>query len=198
MPYLKRVRFTSPNQRERSLPVEEGPGHAATRKRPYRAVLATALLAAACSSAAEPEEAAGPATADRLTIAVPEDVGPLNILNQSDDPLTFLVYDHLVAPSPYAEDPQPWLATEVRNVDPRTWLISLRDDVTWHDGEPFTADDVAFTIDWFKRVPSGTYSHHITTVPHIETVEVLGPHEVKLTCGFNCPFLGSVTLATCR
>ena len=122
MPYLERVRFTSPNQRERSLPVEEGPGHAATRKRPYRAVLATALLAAACSSAAEPEEAAGPATADRLTIAVPEDVGPLNILNQSDDPLT----------------------------------------------------------------------------PHIETVEVLGPHEVKLTCGFNCPFLGSVTLATCR
>lgn len=159
------------------------------------AVLAAALLAAACSSAAEPAETAGPATASQLTIAVPEDVGPLNILNQSDDPLTFLVYDRLVAPSPYAEDPQPWLATEVRNVDPRTWLISLRDDVTWHDGEPFTADDVAFTIDWFKRVPSGTYSHHITTVPNIQTVEVLGSHQVKLTCGFNCPFLGSVTLA---
>ena len=97
---------------------------------------------------------AGPGTASRLTIAVPEDVGPLNILNQSDDPLTFLVYDRLVAPSPYAEDPQPWLATEVRNVDPRTWLISLRDDVTWHDGEPFTADDVAFTIDWSSGCPA--------------------------------------------
>lgn len=160
----------------------------------HRAVLAlfaAALLTAGCSVAAE--NTAGPP--DRLRIAVEEDYGPLNILAQSNDPLTFLVYDRLVAPSPYAEDPQPWLATEVRNVDPRTWLISLREDVRWHDGEPFTAEDVAFTIDWLKRVPSGTYSHHITTVPNIETVEVLGPHEVRLTCSFNCPFLGSVTLA---
>lgn len=155
------------------------------------ALLAAALVASGCS--AGNENRAGPP--DQLRIAVAEDFGPLNILTQSEDPLTFLVYDRLVAPSPYAKNPQPWLATEVRNVDPRTWLISLRDDVTWHDGEPLTADDVAFTIDWFKRVPSGTYSHHITTVPNIETVEVLGTHELKLTCGFNCPFLGSVTLA---
>ncbi len=155
------------------------------------ALFAAALLTTSCT--AEAENNAGPP--ERLRIAVAEDFGPLNILTQSEDPLTFLVYDRLVSPSPYAEDPQPWLATEVRNVDPRTWRISLREDVTWHDGEPFTADDVAFSINWFKEVPSGTYSHHITTVPNIETVEVLGPHEVKLTCGFNCPFLGSVTLA---
>ncbi|MPZ66089.1 MAG: peptide ABC transporter substrate-binding protein [Pseudonocardiaceae bacterium] len=140
-------------------------------------------------------DAAAPGPPDQLRIAVEEDFGPLNILNQSNDPLTFLVYDRLVAPSPYAEEPQPWLATEVRDVDPRTWRISLREDVTWHDGEPFTADDVAFTIEWFKEVPSGTYSHHITTVPHIEQLKVLGTHELELTCGFNCPFLGSVTLA---
>ncbi|MGH4018545.1 MAG: ABC transporter substrate-binding protein [Pseudonocardiaceae bacterium] len=155
------------------------------------ALLTIVLVVSGCS--AQPGNRPGPP--ERLRIAVEEDYGPLNILTQSNDPLTFLVYDRLVAPSPYAEDPQPWLATEVRNVDPRTWRISLRQDVSWHDGEPFTAADVAFTINWFKQVPSGTYSHHITTVPNIETVEVLGPHEVRLTCGFNCPFLGSVTLA---
>ncbi len=163
----------------------------ARRARRLLAALAAALVASACS--AEAGDRAGPP--DQLRIAVAEDFGPLNILNQSEDPLTFLVYDRLMAPSPYAEDPQPWLATEVRNVDPRTWRISLREDVRWHDGEPFTARDVAFTIEWFTEVPSGTYTHHITTVPHIEQVEVLGTHELKLTCGFNCPFLGSVTLA---
>lgn len=160
-------------------------------RRAVLAALVTALVASGCS--AEADNGAGPP--DQLRIAVEEDFGPLNILNQSNDPLTFLVYDRLVAPSPYAENPQPWLATEVRNVDPRTWRISLREGVTWHDGEPFTADDVAFTIEWFKEVPSGTYSHHITTVPQIDQVEVLGSHELELTCGFNCPFLGSVTLA---
>ncbi|MBW3658502.1 MAG: ABC transporter substrate-binding protein [Actinobacteria bacterium] len=31
--------------------------------------------------------------------------------------------------------------------DGRTYTFTLRDDVTWHDGEPFTADDVVFTFE---------------------------------------------------
>lgn len=40
-----------------------------------------------------------------------------------------------------------YLATgyELSN-DDRTYTFTLRDDVTWSDGEPFTADDVIFTI----------------------------------------------------
>lgn len=30
--------------------------------------------------------------------------------------------------------------------DQKTYTVKLRSDVTWHDGEPFTADDVVFTI----------------------------------------------------
>ncbi len=154
---------------------------------------AVLLAASACTSS--PAARNGGDAPDRLTVAVAQDYGPLNILNQSEDELTFLVYDRLVAPSPYVAAPQPWLAKEVRKVDPSTWVVPLRDDVSWHDGEPFTAADVAFTIRWFKRVPSGTYTHHVTTVPEIARVEVLGRHKVRLTCGYPCPFLGSVTLA---
>ena len=46
----------------------------------------------------------------------------------------------------------PVLATEVPTVenggvseDGLVWTFRLRDDVTWHDGEPFTAEDVKFT-----------------------------------------------------
>ena len=36
-----------------------------------------------------------------------------------------------------------------RSDDGLTWTFSLREDVTWHDGEPFTAHDVDFT---FNRI----------------------------------------------
>ena len=32
----------------------------------------------------------------------------------------------------------------------RTVSIELRDGIKWHDGEDFTAEDVAFTIDVIK------------------------------------------------
>ena len=32
-------------------------------------------------------------------------------------------------------------------------VFNLRDDVTWHDGEPFTADDVTFTIEFYLKSP---------------------------------------------
>ena len=41
----------------------------------------------------------------------------------------------------------PWLATEMTANDTSdVWTLKLRDGVTWQDGEPFTADDVVFTI----------------------------------------------------
>ena len=42
---------------------------------------------------------------------------------------------------------QPALAEDWEAVDPTTYVFSLRDGVTFHDGSPLTADDVAFTIE---------------------------------------------------
>lgn len=43
-------------------------------------------------------------------------------------------------------EPQPDLAEDwEQSEDGLTWTFNLRDDVEWHDGEPFTADDVVFT-----------------------------------------------------
>lgn len=45
--------------------------------------------------------------------------------------------------------------------DNKTYTFSLRDDVKWSDGEPFTADDVVFTYEamekkkiWVGHIPS--------------------------------------------
>jgi peptide/nickel transport system substrate-binding protein len=41
----------------------------------------------------------------------------------------------------------PWLATSWSQPDPLTWRFKLRPGVTFHDGTPFTADDVVFSVD---------------------------------------------------
>lgn len=49
-------------------------------------------------------------------------------------------------------DPAPALAKRwERSDDYRRWTVHLRDDVRWHDGVPFTAHDVAFTIDLWRH-----------------------------------------------
>jgi peptide/nickel transport system substrate-binding protein len=40
----------------------------------------------------------------------------------------------------------PWLATDYSE-DGKEWTITLRDGVTWSDGEAFNADDVVFTVE---------------------------------------------------
>ncbi|MFC1902245.1 ABC transporter substrate-binding protein [Chloroflexota bacterium] len=42
-----------------------------------------------------------------------------------------------------------WEYNEAENA----YLFKLRDDVTWHDGEKFTAGDVVFTVEYIKKHP---------------------------------------------
>jgi peptide/nickel transport system substrate-binding protein len=71
-------------------------------------------------------------------------VGPNNAL-------THHVFDRLVERDERAR-PQPSLAESWRVVSETVWEFKLRRGVTWHDGKPFTADDVVFT---FARVQAG-------------------------------------------
>lgn len=43
---------------------------------------------------------------------------------------------------------EPSLALSVKRLNPTTWQYKLRQDVKWHDGQQFTAEDVAYSINW--------------------------------------------------
>ena len=95
---------------------------------------------------------------------------------------TMLVYDTLFW-SQSRLDPERWLATGAEpSEDYRTWTVTLRDDVQWHDGTPFTADDVAFTFRYFSDDGGpGRYGHHVYDHPVFESAVVVDDATVRLT-----------------
>ena len=55
----------------------------------------------------------------------------------------------------------PWLAVSWRNVEPTKWIVKLRPGVKFHDGSPFTADDVVFSYDR-ARIANSTFKLYST------------------------------------
>lgn len=160
------------------------------------ALLVLGLAACGSSSTDSSSKVSGPATADQLTIAIPTDVGPIDLFaGRASDQLVELVYDKLFAPSPYVDEVQPWLATAAREIDPSTWEVDLRTDVKWQDGEPFTPEDVIFSVDYMHKVPTGRYTHHTNDTPNIKDVVKVDSDTVRFDCNGYCPSLAEVTLA---
>ncbi|TPW76851.1 ABC transporter substrate-binding protein [Schumannella sp. 10F1B-5-1] len=63
------------------------------------------------------------------------------------------MYEPLILTNPLDGEQTPWLASAVDQPDPKTTDFTIRQDVTWSDGEPFTVDDVKFTFDLAKKFP---------------------------------------------
>lgn len=61
------------------------------------------------------------------------------------------------------------------SADYRTWTVHLRPGVRWHDGQPVTADDVAFTLDLMRH--PAILEH----APDAYTVRVIDDATVEIT-----------------
>ena len=142
----------------------------------------------------------GPTRADRLTLGMWVSAGNVTtytIGNSWNDWVLWLVYDKLREPSPYVGNAQDWLATNIEQVsdDARVWDITLRQGVTWHDGTPFTADDVAFTFRYYRDGPANRWTHHASSVPRMVGIEVLDEYTVRLTSENPMPNFDRITAA---
>ena len=90
-----------------------------------------------------------------------------------------LVFDQLVRYSKKDLSPSPGLATSWEAApDGLSWTFKLRDDVTWQDGEPFTADDVAFTFNDVVLVDD-LAANNASSFSAVERVEVVDPTTVR-------------------
>lgn len=84
----------------------------------------------------------------------------------------------------------PALATAWRNVDPLTWEFDLRQNVKFHDGSAFTADDVIATLERVPKVPNSPNPFTQFT-RSISATEKLGDHKIRFKTATSTPTLPS-------
>ena len=131
-------------------------------------------LGATASPAEEsPSPPAGPLT---LRIGWTNDLTSLNLflggLSPSDFEAYQLNYDFLVGFDAATLDPKPALATSWSvSDDGLVWTFELRRDVTWSDGEAFTAEDVAFTINFIVEQGANFYSSNVMFIDEAVAID---------------------------
>ena len=76
------------------------------------------------------------------------------------------------------------LAKEWAKQNATTYIIKLKENVRWSDGEKFTADDVKFTIDKIKN----SSSIYVTQVQNIANVEITDDYTLKIILNKEIPF----------
>ena len=129
---------------------------------------------------------------------------PLMAKIETDDGVHFSMFDALVRIDPQGII-QPNLALETPSLenggiseDGLNWRVKLRDDVQWHDGTPFTAEDVKFTLELITnpnfrawRTTGHSLVRDITVVSPTEITwrmeEAFAPYLMFLTETFIVP-----------
>ena len=140
------------------------------------------LVLAACQPSAAPPAAqggqapasgsagaapGGPSGATRVTIGQTNPLESQDPYNHSD---TFLypfwceAAGCLVGWDPKTGEPVPQLAESWKVDGPTTWVFTLRQNVKWSDGSPFTAADVVHSLDVVREHPAAKQKYRLSTV----------------------------------
>ena len=138
--------------------------------RPMRLLASAAVLALA----------AGAASAETIRWARVADALTLDPHSQNEGPTSTVlhhIYETLVGRA-VDGSLQPRLATEwrIHEDDPTVWVMHLREGVTFHDGTPFTADDVVFSLERVRHESSGFRALH----SGVEGAEAVDDHTVHI------------------
>ncbi|MEB8341972.1 ABC transporter substrate-binding protein [Streptomyces endophyticus] len=159
-----------------------------SRRTALRAAGAGALLLGAggglagCRSAVSAQEgaaAAGPKRGGKLTIGINQDFTPALLYTQSGESFqNRLIYNTLIRYDDQLK-PHPELATSWEYAaDGKSITLTLRDDVTYHDGRKFTADDVVFAVENLKKPERS--AQLAATARTVTGFEKRGEHELVL------------------
>jgi peptide/nickel transport system substrate-binding protein len=146
------------------------------------AVLMVVILALGGASGAGAQEergSSGKGEKQVLRIGSTNDIdgfNPFKIVEIPSFEVMDLTYDLLVDFSSKDSSPVPGLADSWETSDDGlTWTFHLNEDAQWHDGEPVTSEDVAYT---FRRILKEEQGLFIDYVRHIETIKTPDEHTV--------------------
>ncbi len=135
-------------------------------------LLAPSLLLTLGSTTIAAEEVYKP-YGGTLIDPLPSDPPELNFFHRAST-WSFVFMDPIYDPL-YIGDVEnvaiPWLAKSATpDASGMVWTIELLDNATWHDGTPFTAEDVKFNYEHIVEVGYPRYSTIADYVDHVEVV----------------------------
>ena len=160
--------------------------------------VASQLLAGAGLAQTSPRPASAPSKRGgggalrALSWDAPSLLNPILALGLKDWNACALFYEPLVYFDP-SGNLVPVLAQEVPSLqnggvakDGTSVTWKLKHGVSWHDGKPFTAQDVVFT--WEYTADPATGSPVVGVYQNVKQVEALDPHTVKISFTQPTPF----------
>ena len=105
-------------------------------------------------------------------------INPFYISGATDSWVTELIWDRLMRIGPDGL-PRPWAAESVNWNDDTTLDVTLREGMTWHDGQPVTSADVIFSFEAPSR--GDLVPMYKPFVANIESMEALDELTVRFT-----------------
>lgn len=143
---------------------------------------ATALAAALLASPALAQ--------DGIRIGV--EAGPTSLDPHFASLITNIAFSrHIFQPlmeQDHRQDLRPAIATAMRAVDETTWEVTLDPRARFHDGQPVTVEDIAFTIARAGDVPNSPSSFRYATRP-ITGVEAVDATTIRIRTAQPTPLL---------
>ncbi|GIU97591.1 MAG: ABC transporter substrate-binding protein [Actinomycetota bacterium] len=150
-------------------------------RRTAAAAIALGVIAALVSSGTALAQSPTESPQEKVVFDVGVDsditgLNPFNLCCGPDYEYLELVYDLAIGFSREDLSPAPRIVTEwTPSEDSMTWTMKVRDDATFHDGTPLTAEDVAFTFTLISKYKMPFYKDYF---PFDPTFEVLDPTTV--------------------
>ncbi|MFZ3451705.1 ABC transporter substrate-binding protein [Arthrobacter sp. 7Tela_A1] len=144
--------------------------------------LAGALTLGACGSSAGSSGEA----ADSISVGSIVSTNAINPLMSYYGTWLLAAYEPLVTVDPSTGEGKALLAESWELAeDELTWTFTLREDVTFHDGSAFTAEDVVFSLETIKEkgYQPATY------LSQVASVTALGDYEVQIVTTEPTPLL---------
>jgi peptide/nickel transport system substrate-binding protein len=164
------------------------------------AVLSASLSLAACGGGSEAGPAGSPGSATLantpITTTTPAPTGeasevtwdlpygepasldPLKAYGLAENTILANVCDSLLRIGPHLQI-EPGLATSVTQPDNLTYVIELRTGAKFWDGDPVTAEDVAYSLE--RQIDPKNASYYSLWTEFLKQAKVTGPNQVTLT-----------------
>jgi peptide/nickel transport system substrate-binding protein len=159
-----------------------------SRQRVAASIVLGIVLGLVVQSAAVGQDESPPAADEKVTFTagMTNDAitfNPMFMIETPEYSTADLMYETYLGWEQEDFDTKAHLATDwVQSDDGLTWTFNVRDDVTWHDGQPLTAGDIAYTFNWILDQKVGNFIDYLPF-----TDEISAPDDTTLVWKTTIP-----------